>query len=118
MEAAFNLASDLSSLKVSVSKDKKTGAIVVDGIGYDDFLILARASLYRVDLEGITNKTIISLLSKAINNKQKCRFAGSPGKIQCGPALVDLDSQSLMIDGVKFYGVFFGSEHYGAMSAQ
>ncbi|MEW6116377.1 MAG: hypothetical protein AB1553_05690 [Nitrospirota bacterium] len=100
------LAQDLDDLKASVGRDKE-GAITVNGIGYDDFIILADAALKRA-LRGLTNATVKGTYERVINDNAPCQFDRSLENIKCGSSLVTLGSiPQLTASGVKIYGGSF-----------
>jgi len=87
-QAYLNLNADLSALEPAMNKDK-SGHIVVQKIGYDDFQTLADGALYRA-VKHIGNKRLQKIYNTIIADQRPCQFAGTITTIQCGSSVVNL----------------------------
>ena len=107
-QAFINLTEDLADLKIAVSKDRD-GNISVNGLGYDDFILLANAALDKAIQTDITNQTIKRISERALNDNNFCQFDRSVENIKCGSSLIILGTKpQLYISGIHWFGERFG----------
>jgi hypothetical protein len=90
-QAYLNLTRDLAALNAGIDRDGE-GHIVINKIGYDDFLTLADGALLQA-VGQITNNTHKRLYESIKADKRPCRFGGSISTIQCGSSSVTIGGQ-------------------------
>lgn len=105
-QAYLYLTSDITELEAEVSKDDKDN-IIVSGLNYSDFTLLANASLSRAIIS-IEDTLIKDMYQSAINDNSPCQFDTSVEAIKCGNTLTTLTTKpSLIAAGIKIYGDSF-----------
>lgn len=110
-QSYLNLNNSITEVKGMVSKDKD-GNIVVDGIGYDDFIVIAEGALIETYRNGIKNQTLLSLINRALNEQSPCRFDKQVENINCGSVSINISaSPSLSVSGIELYGKSFAGYH-------
>lgn len=102
-QAYLNLTSDINSLKSGISKGTE-GNVAVQGMGYDDFILLAEGALHKA-IQGIDNKPILKTLNRIRLDNTPCRFEKSRETIQCGAAQIHLSVKpTLIVSTVEWFG--------------
>jgi hypothetical protein len=104
-QAYLNLSNDLAAIKGAVSREKD-GTIKVKGIGYDDFVILAKGALWKAVQTGPINSAIKANFALLENIRPGvCQFDGFVTSIKCGPSVLRLGAiPQLRIAGQPWYG--------------
>lgn len=100
-QAQIYLQADIA--KIGKIKRKKDGTVEIRGLGQDDLLHLAAGALKKAQKQ-ITDTRIKIQLQKIKADPSPCRFAGDPGQIQCGQAVLTLAAPPILkITGMPWY---------------
>jgi len=105
-QAYLYLTSDITELEAEVSKDDR-GNIIVSGLNYADFTLLANTALSRA-ISTIEDPLVKDMYQSAISDSSPCQFDTSVENIKCGNTLITLTTKpGLMVAGIKIYGDSF-----------
>ncbi len=105
-QAYLYLTSDITEVEAEVSKDDR-GDIIVSGLNYSDFILLANTSISRA-ITSVEDPLIKEMYQNAIRDTSPCQFDISIENIKCGNTLVTLSTKpALMVAGIKVFGDSF-----------
>lgn len=100
-QAYLYLQDDLKRLKAG---NKKANIVDVNGIGYDDLLVLAADAINR-SIKEIKSEAIKNIYERIINDNSRCQFDKTIENIKCGNVMLQISSKpQLTVANINWYG--------------